>query len=1081
MLERTGTTTFHTSLVNANNGSGAISNSTTPVISTKYYVRKETTVGTCVEVDSMTITLQIIPNLTTRDTLVCDGQSVELTTLFTDDANTTGTTTFHTSKSNAEANLAALGSTLVTPNFTSKYYIRKGTTIGNCVDIDSIVVNLQTLPDLTTTNTLICVGESIDLSTLVTDNAITTGTLSYHNNLTDAQNGDNAISAIQSPSVNTQYFILKTTTDAGCIDVATVTVNVQALPDLTTKDSTICAEQAVDLSTLVTDNAATTGATTFHTTHIDAMAGIGSITNTVTPSTTTKYYVRKITTGSNCLTTDSLTITLQTNPILVTRDSLICAGGSVELTILVNDAANTTGTTSFYSNLADAQSESNALGGTIVTPSSTTKFYVRKETTTATCIDMDSLTITIQDLPDLATTNLIICEGEAVDLSTLVTDNVPTTGTLTYHATLANAEGGTNDIGSSQTPASDTKYYVLKTTTAGACTDIDSVVVTVQPLPNLMPRDTTICGAETVDLSTLVTDDAGTVGTTTFHNLLADANNGANALSTTVTPSGTTKFYIRKVTTMASCPTVDSLTVNIVTMADLLTRDSSICAGENVDLATLFTDNAGTTGTMAYYATLADANAGTNVISNTVTPGNTTKYYLSKSVGTQNCLSIDSLTITILSLPDLVTSTITVCPSENVDLSTLVTDNAATMGTTTYHNSLADAMSSSNNIGANQNPTATTKYYIRKITTDNCLAYDSLIVTIQDLPDLTVLLGSICAGGSIDLHTLVTDNAGTTGTLTCHATLDGALNGTGVIVSSVSPAVDTKYYLRKITTTANCIAVDSVTVSILPDANIIGRDTFICDGFVLDLKTLLSGTVSGSIKYGTSFGVYPDTISTLVTLNGTQTYFIENEIGGGCIDTTMLTVTAVNCDLGDLPDTSATMNQADYQTLVANNGPVHVIIPGLSLGATVDNEFEGQPLGDALGDGEDEDGLTIFSTLDIVPGGILRLPVSYLNSTPDTAYIEAWIDWNGDGDFEDAEEMVFDVKDPTQGLYDRISVNVPTNAVSGRLLGVRIRISNTDNMTPYGFIDSGEIEDYLIGIDCPSINCVPVSFSIKKD
>ncbi len=1077
----TGTTTFHTSLADANNSSGAISNSVMPVISTKYYVRKETTVGTCVTIDSMTITLQTVPNLSTRDTLVCDGQSVELTTLFTDEANTTGTTTFHTSKSNAEGNIAALGSTLVTPNFTSKYYIRKGTNLGNCVDIDSIVVNLQTLPDLTATNTLICVGASVDLSTLVTDNANTIGTLSYHNNLTDAQNGDNAISATQSPTVNTEYFILKTTTDAECIDVASVMVNVQVAPDLVTKDSTICAEQAIDLGPLVTDNASTTGTTTFHTTHPDALAGTNAITNTVTPSSTTKYYVRKITTGSNCSTTDSLTITLQTNPNLVTRDSLICASESVELSNLVSDAANTIGTTSFYDNLADAQSASNALVSTNVTLSSTTKYFVRKATTTATCTDLDSLTITIQDLPDLATTPPIICAGENVDLNTLVTDNTPTSGILTYHATFADAEGGTNDIGNSQTPTSDTKYYILKTTTAGDCTDIDSVAVTVQPFPDLTPRDTTICGAETVDLSTLFTDDAGTVGTTTFHNLLVDANNGTNALSTNVTPITTTKFYIRKVTTTASCPIVDSLTVNIVTMADLVTRDSSICAGESADLATLFTDNAGTTGTMAYYATLADANGGTNAISNTVNPVNTTKYYLSKSVGSQSCLSIDSLTITILPLPDLVTTTTTVCPNESVDLSTLVTDNAGTLGTTTYHNSLADATSSSNNIGANQNPSTTTKYYIRKITTNNCLRYDSVVVNIQSLPDLTVLPGSICAGGSIDLKTVVTDNAGTTGTLTCHSTLAGALNGTAVIVSTVSPSMDTKFYFRKVTTTANCVAVDSVTVSILPDANIIGRDTTICAGFPVDLKSLLSGTVSGSIKYGTSFGTYSDTISTIATANGTQTYFIENEIGGGCVDTTTITVTAVSCDLGDLPDTSTTTDNSDYQTLQENNGPVHVIIPGLSLGATVDTEPNGQPLNDALGDGEDEDGLTIFSTLDLKPGITFRLPLSVTNTTTDTAHVEAWIDWNGDGDFDDANEMVADLKDATDGNFPSLlSITVPANATTG-LIGLRIRISNTDNMTPYGFASTGEIEDYLIGIQCPSIICIPATMEIQKD
>ena len=55
-----------------------------------------------------------------------------------------------------------------------------------------------------------------------------------------------------------------------------------------------------------------------------------------------------------------------------------------------------------------------------------------------------------------------------------------------------------------------------------------------------------------------------------------------------------------------------------------------------------------------------------------------------------------------------------------------------------------------------------------------------------------------------------------------------------------------------------------------------------------------------------------------------------------------------------------------------------------------------------------------------------------MNSTGDTAYIEAWIDWNGDGDFEDANEMVADLKDNHDGVFP-ISMNiiVPIDALTG--------------------------------------------------
>ncbi len=48
-------------------------------------------------------------------------------------------------------------------------------------------------------------------------------------------------------------------------------------------------------------------------------------------------------------------------------------------------------------------------------------------------------------------------------------------------------------------------------------------------------------------------------------------------------------------------------------------------------------------------------------------------------------------------------------------------------------------------------------------------------------------------------------------------------------------------------------------------------------------------------------------------------------------------------DLGDAPDS--------YATLRSSNGPRH-LIGSLTLGTTIDADVEGQPSGDAGGDGE---------------------------------------------------------------------------------------------------------------------------------
>ncbi len=288
-------------------------------------------------------------------------------------------------------------------------------------------------------------------------------------------------------------------------------------------------------------------------------------------------------------------------------------------------------------------------------------------------------------------------------------------------------------------------------------------------------------------------------------------------------------------------------------------------------------------------------------------------------------------------------------------------------------------------------------------------------------------------------------------------------------------------YRDTLTRTNTCDSFIVLTLNVNAKPSITGIDTSFCGTQTINLSTLISGTTIGTVTYGTSFGSYPTTIATDVSVSSTTTYYVrDSNETTMCVDTAVIVVSVLDCDWGDLPDTSTTTNAGDYQTTSANNGPVHVITSGLSLGSTVDAETDGQPSNNALGDDADEDGTEIWESLDIYPGGILRLPLNYTNTTGNTAYIEAWVDWNGDGDFEDDNEMVFDVSDTGSSAYDRIAITVPIDAVTGQFLGLRIRISHTDNMTPYGKINSGEIEDYLIGLDCPTQICVPIQSTINR-
>lgn len=200
--------------------------------------------------------------------------------------------------------------------------------------------------------------------------------------------------------------------------------------------------------------------------------------------------------------------------------------------------------------------------------------------------------------------------------------------------------------------------------------------------------------------------------------------------------------------------------------------------------------------------------------------------------------------------------------------------------------------------------------------------------------------------------------------------------------------------------------------------------------------------------------------------------------GSGGIGTIFVAPAAF--DYGDLPDLVNGVGSEEYETLAANGGPSHQIIDGLFLGNTVDADTDGSPSTIAAGDDstgiDDEDGITSFSSLNIHPGGNLKLPLVVTNTTGEIAYVEAWIDWNGDGDFNDLNEMVVNLQDNADGDFPAFfDITVPTDADLDNLLGFRIRLSNEDNMSPNGHAFSGEVEDYIMNIDCLDNICLPIT------
>jgi uncharacterized repeat protein (TIGR01451 family) len=180
-------------------------------------------------------------------------------------------------------------------------------------------------------------------------------------------------------------------------------------------------------------------------------------------------------------------------------------------------------------------------------------------------------------------------------------------------------------------------------------------------------------------------------------------------------------------------------------------------------------------------------------------------------------------------------------------------------------------------------------------------------------------------------------------------------------------------------------------------------------------------------------------------------------------------VLAAAMDYGDAP-TSLTAIDA---SLTSTYGfASHQIGNGTYLGVTVDAEANNQPSINADGDDNngtpnDEDGVTfpIAGTTRILTAGesnTLTIKASK------AGYLNAWIDWNQDGDWIDTGEQIATNLNLSAG-DNTLNVTVPLTAPHG-VTYTRFRFSSVSGIGPTGdTINDGEVEDYKVNIALPQI------------
>ncbi|QUM77408.1 LruC domain-containing protein [Moritella sp. 24] len=202
--------------------------------------------------------------------------------------------------------------------------------------------------------------------------------------------------------------------------------------------------------------------------------------------------------------------------------------------------------------------------------------------------------------------------------------------------------------------------------------------------------------------------------------------------------------------------------------------------------------------------------------------------------------------------------------------------------------------------------------------------------------------------------------------------------------------------------------------------------------------------------------IYRTDITDPNNITGASVYFAKADAsnsndGARCSDAPVI---STDTDYGDAPDS--------YGTSLGVNGARHLTdYSNYILGDTVDAESDANlfPNSDDTDNLSDEDGI-LFQTALIT--GLDAQIMAIINGGQESAYFNGWIDWNQDGDFEDAGEHVFDDLNLTSDLHN-LTLTVPATAAIGSTWA-RFRLGDQDNITSTGGYANGEVEDYPVQV-----------------
>lgn len=504
-----------------------------------------------------------------------------------------------------------------------------------------------------------------------------------------------------SPKITTTYYLTVTNKVTGCTATDSTIITVNPLPLAKTgPGKTICLGD----STRLGDSAVSGHGYTWFRKGVAVLGTTSKLT--VSPTTTTTYYLTESINATGCTKTDSVTVNVISFPAHVVKSHSTCFGSTT--TIGAAPVANHR-----YAWTSKPIGFTSSQSNPTVSPKVNTTYYLTETDSIYGCSHSDSVRISVNPLPKPnAGTDTVICAGSYVVLGSTQPSR------YSYYWTSLPAGFTSTSRAVSVSPADSTRYIVTATDSNG-CSNRDTVFIKVNPLPKAYIGAKGICPGDSIQLG------ASPIAGHTYQWGSSIGGFSSTLPNPVVRPTTATTYYLNETNTVTGCSKTDSATVFINPVPKTANiGDKDICQGDKIAIG----GNPVTGST--YTWTSNPIGFTSNVANPIVSPTVTTAYYITETNAT-GCVKSDSLTITVKPIPakPFAGSDKRICAGDTTTLS------FSSVSGSTYRWTNTSGTYSSTDSVIRISPAATTVYVLTNTSkATGCSNSDSVTVTVIPLP-----------------------------------------------------------------------------------------------------------------------------------------------------------------------------------------------------------------------------------------------------------------------------------------------------------------------------------------------------------